>query len=40
MAGMKTVLSLRGEYATPKKTLTDANKYVDLSYQKKAEGSK
>lgn len=41
MAGMKTVLSLRGEYATPKKTLTDPTKYVDLSYQKKAvEGMK
>jgi ABC-type nitrate/sulfonate/bicarbonate transport system substrate-binding protein len=36
MAGMKTVLALRGEYATPKKDLTDPNKYVDLSYQKKA----
>jgi hypothetical protein len=36
MAGMKTVLSLRGEYATLKKTLTHPNKYVDLSYQKKA----
>jgi ABC-type nitrate/sulfonate/bicarbonate transport system substrate-binding protein len=35
-AGMKTVLDLRGEYATPKKTLTDAGKYQDLSYYKKA----
>jgi ABC-type nitrate/sulfonate/bicarbonate transport system substrate-binding protein len=40
MAGMKTVLSLRSEYATPKKTLTDPNKYVDLSYQKKATESR
>ena len=40
MAGMKTVLALRGEYATPKKSLTDPNKYVDLSYQKKAAASK
>ena len=37
MTGMKTVLALRSEYATPKKTLTDPNKYVDLSYQKAAE---
>jgi ABC-type nitrate/sulfonate/bicarbonate transport system substrate-binding protein len=36
MAGMKTVLSLRGEFATPKKTLIDSNKYIDLSYQKKS----
>lgn len=34
--GVKTVLSLRGEYATPKKTLTDPNKYIDLSYYEKA----
>lgn len=38
VAGMKTVLSLRGEYATPKKNLTDANKYMDLSFHKKAMG--
>jgi len=37
-AGMKTVLALRGEFATPKKTLTNANKYMDLSYHKKAMG--
>jgi ABC-type nitrate/sulfonate/bicarbonate transport system substrate-binding protein len=30
--GVKTVLALRGEYASPKKTLTDLNKYIDLSY--------
>jgi ABC-type nitrate/sulfonate/bicarbonate transport system substrate-binding protein len=36
MAGVKTVLSLRGEYAEPKKTLTDPNKYVDMSYYEKA----
>jgi ABC-type nitrate/sulfonate/bicarbonate transport system substrate-binding protein len=40
VAGMKTVLSLRGEYATPKKTLTDVNKYMDLSFHKKATGGK
>jgi len=34
--GVKTVLSLRGEYATPKKTLTDPNKYIDTSYYDKA----
>lgn len=38
LAGMKTVLALRGEYATPKKNLTDANKYMDLSFHKKAMG--
>lgn len=36
MAGMKTVLALRDEYAKPKKTLTDPTKYSDLSYYKKA----
>jgi ABC-type nitrate/sulfonate/bicarbonate transport system substrate-binding protein len=38
LAGMKTVLALRGEFATPKKTLADPNKYMDLSYHKKAMG--
>jgi len=38
MAGMKTVLSLRAEFATPKKNLTDPNKYIDLAYHKKAMG--
>ena len=36
LEGVKTVLSLRGEYATPKKTLTDPNKYIDMSYYEKA----
>ena len=36
IAGVKTVLALRGEYATPKKNLTDPNKYIDLSYYEKA----
>jgi len=36
VAGMKTVLALRGEYAEPKKNLTDPNKYMDLSFHKKA----
>jgi ABC-type nitrate/sulfonate/bicarbonate transport system substrate-binding protein len=39
MAGMETVLALRGEFAAPKKTLTDPNKYIDLSYHKKAMAS-
>ena len=34
--GVKMVLKLRGEYATPKKTLTDPNKYIDLSYYNQA----
>ncbi len=34
--GVKTVLSLRGQYATPQKTLTDPHKYIDLSYYEKA----
>lgn len=36
LAGMKTVLALRGEFATPKKNLTDPGKYMDLSYREKA----
>lgn len=36
MAGMKAVLDLRAEYGTPKKTLSDPGKYVDMSYHKKA----
>ena len=38
VAGMKTVLSLRGEYATPKKNLANADKYMDLTFHKKAMG--
>lgn len=34
--GVKTVLSLRGQYAEPKMNLTDPNKYIDLSYYNKA----
>ena len=34
--GVKTVLSLRSEYGEPKMTLTDPNKYIDLSYYEKA----
>lgn len=34
--GVKTVLSLRGEYAEPKLKLTDPYKYIDLSYYEKA----
>lgn len=35
-AGVKTVLDLRSEYGQPNKTLTDAQKYYDLSFYKKA----
>ena len=35
-AGVRTVLELRSKYGTPKKTLTDPMKYVDLSYYEKA----
>lgn len=38
MNGIRTVLELRSKYATPKKTLTDPMKYVDLSYYEKAFG--
>jgi ABC-type nitrate/sulfonate/bicarbonate transport system substrate-binding protein len=34
--GMKTVLSLRSQYAEPHKNLTNPNKYLDLSYWKQA----
>lgn len=34
--GVKTVLSLRGQYAEPKKNLTDPKKYIDLTYYDKA----
>lgn len=40
MAGMRTVLLLRGEFAEPKKNLTDPGKYVDLSFYRKAAGGK
>jgi ABC-type nitrate/sulfonate/bicarbonate transport system substrate-binding protein len=38
VAGIRTVLQLRGKYATPQKTLTDPMKYVDLRYYDKAFG--
>jgi ABC-type nitrate/sulfonate/bicarbonate transport system substrate-binding protein len=34
--GIGTVLSLRSDYAQPKKTLTDPMKYLDLSYYRAA----
>jgi len=37
-AGIRTVLQLRGKFATPQKTLTDPMKYVDLTYYNKAFG--
>jgi hypothetical protein len=40
MKGIHTVLELRSKYGTPKKTLTDPTKYVDLSYYEKAFGKK
>src|SRR5215468_3439387 len=36
MNGIRTVLELRSKYGTPKKTLTEPAKYVDLSYYEKA----
>ena len=36
--GIRTVLQLRGKYATPQKSLTDPMKYVDLAYYNKAFG--
>jgi ABC-type nitrate/sulfonate/bicarbonate transport system substrate-binding protein len=40
MPGIKTVLDLRGKYATPRKSLTDPAKYVDLAYYDKAFGKR
>jgi ABC-type nitrate/sulfonate/bicarbonate transport system substrate-binding protein len=39
-AGIRTVLELRSKFGTPKKTLTDPMKYVDLSYYEKASAKK
>jgi ABC-type nitrate/sulfonate/bicarbonate transport system substrate-binding protein len=36
MEGVRTVLSIRQEFATPKRDLSDPYKYVDLSYFKEA----
>jgi ABC-type nitrate/sulfonate/bicarbonate transport system substrate-binding protein len=38
LAGMRTVLRLRSKFGSPRKTLTDPLKYVDLSYHEKALG--
>lgn len=38
LSGIRTVLQLRGKYATPQKTLDDPLKYVDLSYHQRAFG--
>jgi ABC-type nitrate/sulfonate/bicarbonate transport system substrate-binding protein len=38
LAGVMTVLSMRSDYAQPKKSLSDPQKYLDLSYYKKAVG--
>jgi hypothetical protein len=38
VAGIRTVLQLRGKFAVPQKTLTDPMKYVDLAYYDKAFG--
>jgi len=35
-AGINVVLELRSKYGEPRKTLTDARKYVDLSWYEKA----
>jgi ABC-type nitrate/sulfonate/bicarbonate transport system substrate-binding protein len=40
VAGIATVLQLRGKYATPRKTLSDPMKYVDLGYYNKAFGKR
>ena len=40
VAGIRTVLELRGKYATPQRTLTDPMKYVDLTYYDKAFGKR
>lgn len=34
--GMRTVLELRSAYGAPKKTLTDASRYYDLTFEKRA----
>ena len=39
-AGIRTVLELRSKYGTPKKTLTDPAKYIDLTYYEKAFGKR
>ena len=36
MEGIRTVLRLRSKYGVPQKALSDAAKYVDLSYLEKA----
>jgi ABC-type nitrate/sulfonate/bicarbonate transport system substrate-binding protein len=38
MDGIRTVLALRGKYGTPRKSLADPAKYVDLTYYEKASG--
>jgi ABC-type nitrate/sulfonate/bicarbonate transport system substrate-binding protein len=38
VAGVKTVLDMRSDYAEPKKQLGDPQKYLDLSYYQKALG--
>jgi ABC-type nitrate/sulfonate/bicarbonate transport system substrate-binding protein len=38
VAGIATVLQLRGKYATPRKALSDPMKYVDMRYHDKAFG--
>jgi ABC-type nitrate/sulfonate/bicarbonate transport system substrate-binding protein len=38
VAGVASVLSMRSAYAEPKKVLSDPQKYLDLSYYKKAHG--
>jgi ABC-type nitrate/sulfonate/bicarbonate transport system substrate-binding protein len=40
LAGIATVLRLRGKYATPQKTLSDPMKYVDLAYRDSALGKR
>jgi len=40
MAGVRTVLELRSKYGTPRKLLTDAQKYVDTRFHDKAFGKR
>ena len=40
LPGIRTVLELRTKYGTPPKTLTDPEKYVDVTYYEKAFGKR
>ena len=40
MKGLETVLALRSKYGEPRKALTDASKYVDLTFHERAFGGR